>query len=189
MNYTSDTIASVITSEAALRALDYISPVYSEAETFLKVLNAVCSELDGIVEFAEGVSAEMIPNETTWALPYWEKEYGITPGISAVADRKAKVMKRITEKSPANPARLRALAEQLSGGSARIVVDVAEKKITVYLSAAYSASVKKIVEDEISRRKPAHLSLEVEFEQSTSASVALIGYFAYGRKFSMGQVN
>ena len=189
MNYTSEMIERVVTSPAGLRALDYISPVYSEAEVFLKVLNVICEEMDGLVDSAAGFGKEMIPNEATWALPLWEMAYGIVPGVGTVVDRKVKLMKRIAEKSAANPARLRVLAEQLSGGEARIVEDVIGKKIKVYLSVSYAASVKKLVEDEISIRKPAHLTLEVYFEQNVAAMIAYTGVFSYGVRFTMRQVN
>jgi len=189
MIYTSDSIENIVTSDAGRRALDYISPVYSDAVVFLKVLNAVCEEIDGLVETAEGFSSEMIPNAATWALPYWEMAYGIVPGVGTVADRKTRIMKRIGEKNPSNPARLRTMAEQLTGGTARIVEDVVGKKIKVYLSVAYNSSVKKLVEEEISLRKPAHLTLEIFFEQNVSASIAYTGIFAYGKRITMRQVN
>lgn len=189
MNYTSEAIERIVTSPAGLRALDYISPVYSEAEWFLRVLNASCGEIDGLVEVAEDISKEIIPSEATWALPYWEMEYGLVPNVGTVAERKTRIMKRIGDKNPSNPARLSVLAEQLSGGAARVVEDTVAKKIKVYLSVAYSASTRKLVEEEISLRKPAHLTLEIYFEQSVAAEIAYTGVFSYGRRFTMGQVN
>ena len=189
MNYTSELIEQLVTSPAALRALDYVSPVYANASTILKVLNAIGEETDELVGWIERISKEMIPAECTWALPYWEMEYGIIPGVGTVAERRKRISKRVSEKLPSNPARLRVLAEQISGGPARLDDDIEDKTIRIYLSSAYDANIKKTVEDEVGRRKPAHLTLEIDFEQSVSASVALVGYFAYGRKFTMGQVN
>ena len=77
MIYTSELIKKIITSDSAKKALNYISPIYGDAEYFLQILNAIGSQLDVVWDFSQEMWGDIVPQLTEKLMPYWEQEYNI----------------------------------------------------------------------------------------------------------------
>ena len=84
MKYTSKDIQQILTSKTAIEGLDYITPVYHKAKTALCIMEAMGVQGDLFVKWVNETVEQILPQTATWALDYWEEEYGlpIHPNIS-----------------------------------------------------------------------------------------------------------
>ena len=99
MKYTSKQIQNILTSKTAIDGLDYITPIYHEAETALWIMEAMGLQADLFVKWVYEIAEQILPQTATWSLDYWEEEYGLPvhPNIS-MEQRRAKILNAVREK-------------------------------------------------------------------------------------------
>lgn len=108
MKYTSPLIREILTSPSAQKALDRISPIYMDSKIGLWILQSIGLELDELREIIEDIRKQALPQTTTWAIDYWEQEYGIPVNIDLPLEeiRRPRLLNKIRSRAPMNPAKL-----------------------------------------------------------------------------------
>lgn len=188
MIYTTQTIERVLRSEAARAALDYISPIYGSAENFLHVLDAAGLELDAIVNWADGLWRELVPETAFWSIGYWEAEYGLkSDEAMPIEQRRALVKSKISTRRQINPARLALLVSSIAGVAARVEENTGKNRFDVYLTAATAAN-EGAIRAAIDRSKPAHLIYRLLYELYALGRLYVGGIVTTHCEFTMRQV-
>lgn len=108
MRYTSPLIREILTSPSAQKALDRISPIYMDSKIGLWILQSIGLELDELKEIIEDIRKQALPQTATWAIDYWEQEYGIPVNIDLPLEevRRPRLLSKIRSRAPMNPAKL-----------------------------------------------------------------------------------
>lgn len=108
MKYTSPLIREILTSPSAQKSLDRISPIYMDSKIGLWILQSIGLELDELREIIEDIRKQALPQTTTWAIDYWEQEYGIPVNIDLPLEeiRRPRLLNKIRSRAPMNPAKL-----------------------------------------------------------------------------------
>lgn len=108
MRYTSPLIREILTSPSAQKALDRISPIYMDSKIGLWILQSIGLELDELKEIIEDIRKQALPQTATWAIDYWEQEYGIPVNIDLPLEeiRRPRLLNKISSRAPMNPAKL-----------------------------------------------------------------------------------
>lgn len=108
MRYTSPLIREILTSPSAQKALDRISPIYMDSKIGLWILQSIGLELDELKEIIEDIRKQALPQTATWAIDYWEQEYGIPVNIDLPLEevRRPRLLNKIRSRTPMNPAKL-----------------------------------------------------------------------------------
>lgn len=190
MKYTSERIRQIITSEAAKRALDYISPVYAEATIALMILNCIGKANDDVQKAAEDIWLQMRPQTATWGLMYWEMEFGL-PVRSDLSyeQRRQKVITKMRSRGPVNPATIENIVESVTGFSAEVTENVAKNTFRITISALPSSVDEGAVRRAVDKRKQAQEIYEIDYLQFTNMAIYCgITLQAY-RTFEIRQVN
>jgi len=108
MKYTSPLIKEILKSESAKRALDRISPIYMDSKIGLWMLESIGTELDELRNLTQDMTTQILPQTTTWAIDYWEKEYGISVNKDLPLEqiRRPRLLNKIRARAPMNPQKL-----------------------------------------------------------------------------------
>lgn len=188
MIYTSELIQKIITSVSAKKALTYISPIYADAEYFLRILNAIGSQLDVVWNFGQDMWSDIVPQETSKLIKYWETAYGISHDSSkSLVDRQSVLVQKIRSNPPMNPRKLEDLLSTVPGVFARVEENTGKNKFTVWIDSDEdkTSELKKIID----KAKPAHLTYELKKETVIDGNV-YVGIIAMtGKEITIRMVN
>ena len=189
MIYTSKVIQEIVTSNSAKKALSYISPIYSEAEYFLRILNAIGSQLDIVWNFGQEMWNESFPHTARRLIEYWETEYGLAHDSSMSIDERQNVLlqKISASRSPMTPDRLEKMLGSIPGVVARVDENTGKNRFSVWLMSGANRikEVKRIIE----RAKPAHLSYDLTFENAANGMSYVKFLASVGETITIRQVN
>ena len=190
MKYTSEKIQKIITSEAAKRALDYISPIYADATIALMILNCIGAANDDVRAAADEIWLQFHPTTATWGLIYWELEYGLAVRTDLPYEqRRAKVINKMRTRGPVNPASIKNLVQSVTGYSAEVTENVAKNTFLITISALPSNVDETAVRRAVDKKEKAHLIYEIDYEQYTQGitycGIAMQSY----RTINIRQVN
>lgn len=158
MKYTSETIQKILKSPLAVRGLDYISPIYSEAKTALWLMEAIGQEYDTLIEWIEQYKLQVTPETATWGIRYYEEEYNLPINDERpLRERIDAVKTTIRSRAPMNPLKMANLISLNIGFPVKIIENTAKNTFTICLLDAgeggYYAKAKRVAD----RIKPAHL--------------------------------
>lgn len=160
----------ILGSNAGKRMLEMVSPIYDGSYTGLWMMEVMGREYDALRGIVESMVEQITPRTASWSLPFWEAEYGIVPtGGETILQRRAAVLARRQSVGAFTPYKVKAMAEALTGVSARVVDGERPYTLIVYLSVA-SAEERRL-RRELDRVKPAHLSYAIEYEQSATGQL------------------
>lgn len=164
MKYTSKDIQQILTSKTAIDGLDYITPVYHKAKTALCIMEAMGVQGDLFVKWVNETVEQILPQTATWALDYWEEEYGlpIHPNIS-IEQRRQKILLAVRTRAPMNPKRLeQILMFTFSLEKVSVLERTAKNTFCVELYGQILEEQWKNIYQTIEKYKPAHLILEAK---------------------------
>lgn len=164
MKYTSKDIQQILTSKTAIEGLDYITPVYHQAKTALWIMEAMGVQGDLFVKWVNETIEQILPQTATWALDYWEEEYGLPvhPNIS-MEERRQKILLAVRTRAPMNPKRLeQILMFMFSLKKVSVLERTAKNTFCVELYGQILEEQWKNVYQTIEKYKPAHLILEAK---------------------------
>lgn len=158
MKYTSETIQTILKSPLAIRGLDYISPIYSEAKTALWLMEAIGVEYDTLIEWVEQYKQQVTPETATWGIRYYEEEYDLPSNDEIPLRQRIDAVKTtIRSRAPMNPLKMANLISLNIGFPVKVLENTAKNTFTICLLDAgeggYYAKAKKVTD----RIKPAHL--------------------------------
>lgn len=169
MKYTSEIIQKVVTSEACLKALERISPIYANAENFLSILNAIFAEIDVLVDNGALLAKETMPQTSEALLNLWEIEYGINKDVTLSTDeRRKRVLAKIRSRAAMNPYKLQEIIRSETGVAAFVTENTGKNQFTVRLVANNQSELRHEIQIQniIDKHKPAHLICELSFEMA-----------------------
>lgn len=159
MKYTSKKIEEILTSPAAKRGLDYITPIYQEAKNALWLMQAMGLQTDLIIKWVEEYKDQLLPQTATWMLSYFEEEYGIisNPAISP-EERQRNLLLSIRTRAPMNPAKLEnLLAIAANIERVRIEENTGKNAFSVIMENTLDKSQMQKFKNVLNNNKPAHL--------------------------------
>lgn len=155
MWYRTELMQKILTSDAAKRMIDYVSPIYDRSYVGLWLFNVIGIELDELNKFCEELYDQAHIETATWSLPMLEKEYGITPLEDQTIEQRRERLLQMKKKSAFNPEKLRKLIESMTGVEVEVVENTNKNTFLVRLK----GSVDNLddVKEQINLMKPAHL--------------------------------
>ncbi len=162
MKYTSKAIQEILKSTTAIHGLDYITPIYQEAETALWLMEAMGIQGDLFVKWVQEMAEQILPQTATWSLEYWEEEYGlpVKPNIS-IEERRQRILLAVRTRAPMNPKRLEEILElAFSIEKVKILERTAKNTFSVELYGQLLEEQWAKVYTTIEKYKPAHLIIE-----------------------------
>ena len=163
--------SQIITSEAADRMLNRVSPIYDDSYVGLWVFEAIGREYDDLHELISSFPAQAFPDTATWAIELWEKRYDIVPDSSlSLEERRKKVISAIGISKPFTPYILEKLLSDMTGRRAIVEDVVGPYTFGVYLESTveqHDTDFSAICST-IERYKPSHLSYEIAFQSRGS---------------------
>lgn len=150
------------TSEAAVRMMSRISPIYDRAYVGKWIFQVMGEELDDVrLRFIE-LKDQAFPETATWGLKYWEQRYGVRADENAsIEDRRQAVLSKRNTHAPLNPARMAERIEGMTGGKATIQEDVAPYTQSVTVTDGEGADTDAVLAW-IKRVKPSHITITLK---------------------------
>ncbi len=162
MKYTSPLIKEILKSESAKRALDRISPIYMDSKIGLWMLESIGTELDELRNLTQDMTTQILPQTTTWAIDYWEKEYDISVNKDLPLEeiRRPRLLNKIRARAPMNPAKLVSLIKtEINNQSVPIEIteNVHKNTFRIMITPGSFHTDWKQVFKLVDRVKPAHV--------------------------------
>jgi len=160
--YERDLVAEIIKSPTAEKALNRVTKgFYDNSYIALWLMEVIGQEWDDMRAFIDGMANERFPWKSTWALPIWERVFGIEPDDSIPTPlRQAALMARQSDHPPINPERIENMLSLITGGSVQVTENVAPNTFYVL----FDEGVTPIMNHRKALRalraiKPSHLSI------------------------------
>ena len=157
MRQPTELMREILTSERAQAIVDYISPLYGEDYVGLWLIEIIGAAIGGVENLCEDLQNQTNPCTATWALDYYEDEYGLprNPALT-IEQRRERILTRGRKRAPYNPARMcEAISAALNGVETVITENTAKNTFTVHLREAVDDITPAI--DMIEEMKPAQL--------------------------------
>lgn len=167
MRYTTETMDKILTSETARDFLDQVAPIYGESKVALWLYQVMGMEWDEARRLCREFAQQVVPQTATWALDYWEQEYGIPrdPAMG-MEQRRERILSYRRDRAPMNPYTLGRIASvAAANASATIEENTGKNQFTVWISAMPSDTDKAKITAAVKRAKPAHLNFDVKYDQ------------------------
>ncbi len=158
MKYTSKTIEQIITSPAAKRGLDYITPIYGEAYTALWLMQAIGLQTDLFIKWIEEYKKQILPQSADWGLNYFEEEYNIPLNNAlTIEQRRKNVILAMTARAPMNPAKLAYILSLATEGEINIRENTNKNTFCIEIEGTLKTEALKKIKSLTDKYKPAHL--------------------------------
>ncbi|MEG1904889.1 MAG: putative phage tail protein [Bacteroidales bacterium] len=112
----------ILASSEGKRIINYISPVYSNGPVAVSVIQAIGKKLDDLEYWVQDFSIQANPKTATWALNYWEQEYGIgTDETLSYEQRRNVLLAKIMLRSPMTPWRIETMLANIFGREIKVL--------------------------------------------------------------------
>ena len=170
--YETELMREILQSEMSRKMVNEISPRYGSAYAFLWLLEVVGAEVGEMSKWCEEYQKQTVPQTATWALTYFEKEFGIIPDPSwSFERRRLTIINRMRSRGPMNPTRLEAIVSAVTGTDVRIEENTGKNRFAVYITASPDMIDEKAVDNAIKKAKPVRLIYDLFYEQVTSGTI------------------
>lgn len=176
MNYQTEIMRSILTSERAQKIIDYVSPIYGNSYVGLWLYQIIGAALDEVYNLAVDLRHETTPSTTERLIDYWEDSLGIPRNYSLTLEQRRARLIAWRDRGPCNPHRLAAAVSAALNG---VEVDIQEN----IAKNTFLVNVRAVVYDwtpiyeTVDRKKPAHLiyvirvAIQVVAETNTYVAV------------------
>ncbi len=149
----------ILKSPSAQRIIDFVAPVYGESYTALWLYEVIGRALDDVICSADSLRKQTLPQTATWALPYWEQEYGIVSESDLTIEQQQKrLLAKIQYAAPANPEKLSMFASMITGNPCDIIENISKNTFAVNVHGSIGSF--ELLKALIGGAKPAHLLME-----------------------------
>lgn len=164
--YRTDLMDEILTSPEAQKIIGQVSPIYGAAFVGLWLFQVIGYQLDDMEKWSREFEAETVPQTATWSLDYWEQNYGIprNPYLS-VEQRRARIISKIRDRAPMNPAKLAKYVTSVTGVECEIIENTGKNAFK--LVRHEQTGPLGLVRIALNEAKPAHLIYKIN---STFAS-------------------
>lgn len=173
MRNPTEMMKQILTSPAAQKMIDYVSPVYGNSYVGLWIFQAIGAIFDPVVGYAETMRTEANPITSVLLLDMWEQHYDLPTNSSLTTEqRQARLAARIQSRGPCNPAKLASAVSAVIGDvPVRIHENVAQNTFLVEIFGEVS-SIKKVT-NLLDKTKPAHLIYWIRLQIETPADTMI----------------
>lgn len=162
MRITTEQTNAILTSTQAKKIIDYISPIYSNGPVALSVLNAIGKQLDELDEWIGQLWYEINPLTATWALKYWEINYGLIVNTNLTIDeRRTRLFNKMITRSRMTPFSIEYLAKKICGREVGVEENTAYRKFDVNIEPGESKVDLDAVKKGISEFKKSQLYFDL----------------------------
>ncbi len=163
-------------SEAALRMLSRITPIYDNSYVMKWLMEVIGRELDNMGYAAQSLIFQRFPETATWGLCYLEQKYDLDSGEGLSTEvRRSRVISARARKKSMTPARLESILAEATGKEVTVEEFCSEYRFTVTIGGA-AATDYAAIEEIIKRVKPSHLSYIVIISLSANSNIYMGGY-------------
>lgn len=173
MNNRTELMVQILQSEKAQEIIDDISQIYGNSYVGLWLIQAIGTVLDDLWAIVEGLPSEFIPTTATWALDYWERQYGFAKDSTLTTEqRQLRFRNKLMDKVPYNPARMESMIAGVLGLPSDMV-DIEEnvsKNKFVVLVRRYVEDLSAAVQL-INQKKPSHLIYDIVVAEQVESDV------------------
>lgn len=152
----------IITSAAAERMLNRVTPIYDNSVVALYMFEAMGREYDTLQQIVDELPAQTNPETATWLLSLWERRYGLTTDETlTLEERRRRIRLRKKHSGAINPYKIKELAANLTGLTAQVnefVDSYTFEVVLPYISdgdAAFRRTIRKV--------KPSHLTCRIDY--------------------------
>lgn len=150
---------SILKSPTGQRMLSRVSPIYDNSYVGLWLFEAIGQEYDELWQIMDEFPLQLFPETATWSLGLWERRYGLSvPSASSIEERRMNIKIKRDARPPMNPARIKSIAETITGGEVEILENY--KPFCFRLTISDNAQVDRL-EEVINTYKPAHMSCDI----------------------------
>lgn len=150
------------TSESAKRMMSRVSPIYEDSYVGKWLFEVMGLEMDEARALVDSLRAQCFFEQCTWALPYWEMRYGITPDESKThEERKAAVRIKMTRSGSVTPASLEHILEALTGRKIEVTEDNPHYRFVITIGEGDAAVDYTAIIQKVNKTKPSHLAYSI----------------------------
>lgn len=169
--YRTELMNKILQSEEANNIIEMLSPIYGNAYVALWLFEVIGRELDKVREWVETYELQIVPQTVTWAIGYWEKEYGIVPDATwTLEQRRNNLISTIWSRSGMNACKMEKILTSILGFPVTVDEYAGKNKIAIYVKGFTTDTARAI--EFIERVKPAHMIYELNIADYEEATVA-----------------
>lgn len=162
MYYTSEMIEKILESSSAREVLGWLPPVYEKAYVFLWLLETIGQQLDDMERWSREFQDQVVPQTSTWSLPYWEERYGLPSNPDLPLERRrANVIMKMYDRTPMNPTKLAELVTKITGVPTSVEENIGKNRFAVRCLGYVDDMTIKQAMEKIDEVKPSHLVYEI----------------------------
>ena len=167
--YRTELMNKILQSEEANKIINMLSPIYGNAYVALWMQEVIGRELDNIKEMVDTYELQVVPQTVTWAIGYWEKEYGIVPDPTwDLEKRRNNLISKIYLRSGMNEKKMEKTLSSMFGFPVTVDPYAGKNKFAIYVRGFTEDKAREI--EFIESVKPAHMIYELnisDYEEST----------------------
>lgn len=174
MSYKTELMEQILTSPQGQRVIQTVTPMYGESYAALWLYQIIGLQLDEIRRWTLEYQKQVVPQNATWTIAYWEKEYGITPEpYWTLEQRQKNIVNRMYHILPMNPARLASIASTAAGVPVEILEGLGQNSFDVLVRR--NTDKFQRAKEEIEKFKPAHLIFTIHMAKLADAPLPVFG--------------
>lgn len=187
--YETELMRKILKSSEAKKMIQQIAPRYGNAYTFLWLMQATGAEWDEMLKWCEEYQLQVVPQTATWALEYWEKEYGITPNPEWSYDRRRKnIIAKRHSKGAMNPYKMERIISAAAGYNARIKENTEKNRFTIYISSTPNLVNEAAIHAAVKPAKSPRLLYDILYEQGAKGGIYMGGIIRQSKTMTVRQV-
>lgn len=176
MRYRTKLTDKIITSEQTKEILNMVSPIYGDDYVSLWLFQIIGSQLDKPIAWVEEYIQQLVPQTATWALPYWESEYGLVPDPSwTIEQRRLNIISKMWSNGPMNPSRLAQIIKGVANADVSISENTGKNRFTVYINTTPYKADNIAVNKTLDKLKPSHLIYHTIYSTETYSDIYIAG--------------
>lgn len=160
----------IIKTETGIRMYNAVTPgIYNQDLLQLSIFNANGVMMDEVYQRALKLHIEVLIQNATWSLPYWEQLFGINPKDSqTIEERRRAIIVRMNEYSPITRRRMESIIDVFTQNKGTKIDDKKGDYIfRVTLNNPGEIDFPAMIEA-IEETKPAHLDYQITYKSEPS---------------------
>ena len=174
---------SIITSAAAEKALNRVSPIYDESYVGLWLFEVIGREYDALNTAADTLADQFFPETASWAIELWEQRYGLITDTGLTMDeRRRRIITARSIPKPFIPANIESHILGMTGRSTETDENIGPYTFAIYIVGKEGMTVSDFnaITAYIRRHKPSHMSYELYFQSDAQAKISIeTGYWRF----------
>lgn len=178
-----DLRGSIITTKTSERLLNRVSPIYDDSYVGLWLYEIMGREFQNVWDIMDTIPQQFFPETATWALPFWERRYGLETDESLpIQTRRERIIEMRDKERWFGNYRLETWLAERSGGAVTVIDHIDTFMFGIRIESETRLSPNFDQHEAvryINQRKPSHLSYKLQYHAIKKidlyAGIALYG--------------